>query len=87
MSKDAGREGFPLEQLAFEEAFRELEETVQRLEKGELTLADAIAVYERGMALAQHCSDTLDAADLQVQELTLSSGRRQQDLLTPEQVG
>ena len=87
MSRDAGREALPVEQLSFEEAFRELEETVQRLEKGELTLADAIAVYERGMALAQHCSDTLDTADLQVQELTLSSGRRQEDLRTPEKVG
>ena len=86
MNRDAGREPSPLDQLSFEEALRELEETVQRLEKGELTLEDAIVVYERGMALAQHCSDALDAADLQVQELTLSSGRRQQDVFDPGEV-
>ena len=59
-----------LEGLTFEEAFGELEATVQRLEAGSLTLDEAIAVYQRGMSLAQHCSAALDAAELQVEELT-----------------
>ena len=59
------------EELSFEEAFAELETTVQRLEAGDLTLEEAIALYERGMRLAQRCTDTLDAAELQVQELAL----------------
>ena len=46
-----------LEELTFEEAFRELEVTVQRLEEGDLPLEQAISLYERGMRLAQHCSD------------------------------
>jgi exodeoxyribonuclease VII small subunit len=56
--------------LSFEQAFGELEATVQRLEAGDLALEEAIALYERGMRLAQRCSDALDAAELQVQELS-----------------
>lgn len=59
-----------MEGLTFEEAFGELEATVQRLEAGNLTLDEAIAVYQRGMYLAQHCSAALDAAELQIEELT-----------------
>jgi len=55
--------------LTFEQAFGELEMTVQRLEAGDLTLEEAIALYERGMRLAQRCSSALDAAELQVQTL------------------
>lgn len=58
-----------LEKLSFEQAIGELEVTVQRLEGGDLSLAEAIALYERGMHLAQHCNDVLDAAEFQVQEL------------------
>jgi exodeoxyribonuclease VII small subunit len=66
-----------LEQVSFEEAYDELETTVQRLEAGELNLEEAITLYERGMRLAQRCSDLLDAAELQVQELTLDSDQQQ----------
>jgi len=55
--------------LSFEAAYNELEATVQRLETGELTLEEAIALYERGMRLAQRCTEALDAAELQVQQL------------------
>ena len=58
-----------LEKLSFEAAFGELEVTVQRLETGELTLEEAIALYERGMRLARRCSEALDAAELQVRQL------------------
>ncbi len=58
-----------LEELSFEQAVGELEATVERLEGGDLPLTDAIALYERGMRLAQHCNQLLDAAELQVQEL------------------
>jgi exodeoxyribonuclease VII small subunit len=62
-----------LEELSFEEAFGELEAAVQRLEDGDLTLDEAVALYERGMGLARRCSDTLDAAELRVQELAVAS--------------
>ncbi len=62
-----------VENLSFEKAFGELEAAVQRLEAGELSLEEAITLYERGMRLARRCSDALDAAELQVQQLALGS--------------
>ena len=54
----------------FEETFRELEDAVRRLEEGNLPLEEAIALYERGMELAQICNDLLDKAELRVQQLS-----------------
>lgn len=59
------------EELSFEAALRELEEAVHRLELGDLTLEQSIVLYERGMLLARRCTDALDAAELQVQQLAI----------------
>ncbi len=61
-----------VEKLSFEEAFKELEDTVHRLEGGGLTLDESIALFERGMTLAQHCGQKLDDADLKVSQLVPS---------------
>ena len=55
--------------LSFEEAFKELEDTVHRLEGGGLTLDESITLFERGMRLAQHCGQKLDDAELKVSQL------------------
>jgi exodeoxyribonuclease VII small subunit len=59
-----------INKLTFEQAYQELEQTVQKLEAGDLPLADALALYQRGMALAQHCGSQLDEAELSIQALT-----------------
>lgn len=60
----------PVEELTFEEAFTELEETVRKLEAGGLTLEDSLALYERGQALAARCNAQLDAAQLRIVQLS-----------------
>ena len=55
--------------LSFEEAFAQLEETVRRLEEGNLPLEEALALYERGMELAALCTERLDQAELRVRRL------------------
>jgi exodeoxyribonuclease VII small subunit len=50
----------------FEDLYRELEETVQRLDAGGQPLDEAIALYERGMHLVKRCQELLDAAELRV---------------------
>jgi len=65
------------EEMSFEEAFGELEATVRRLEEGDLTLEQAILLYERGMLLAQRCNDALDAAELRVQQIEVVRGQQQ----------
>jgi exodeoxyribonuclease VII small subunit len=62
---------FTLDQdLTFEVALRELEETVSRLEGGDLTLEEALALFERGQKLTDHCNRLLDTAVLRVEQLT-----------------
>jgi len=60
----------PVEQLTYEQAFAELEEIVAELESGEHSLDTALAVYERGQALARRCTALLDQAELRIQQLS-----------------
>lgn len=59
-----------IENLTFEQAFTELEETVRKLEAGRLALEESLTLFERGQALAARCSTQLDEAELKVQQLT-----------------
>ena len=56
----------------FEQALVRLRETVQALEEGDLPLAEATRLFERGMELARRCNELLSAADLQVTRLERS---------------
>jgi exodeoxyribonuclease VII small subunit len=56
--------------LSFEAAFAELESILTRLDSGELPLEDAVALFERGRALAERCQTLLDGAELRVKQLT-----------------
>lgn len=67
-----------IENLSFEEAFKELEKTVRRLEEGDLTLDESIALFERGQALARHCGDRLDGAELRISQLVPSGGQSEE---------
>ena len=55
---------------SFEEAWAELEGILERLERGELTLDESVALFERGRMLAAHCQRLLDRAELRVRELS-----------------
>jgi exodeoxyribonuclease VII small subunit len=56
--------------LTFEQAYAQLEEIVARLESGDLTLDESVALYERGQQLARRCGDLLDSAELRVRQIT-----------------
>lgn len=57
------------EGLTFESAQRELEGIVQRLEAGETSLDEAIALWQRGEELYRFCRAKLDAAEGEIEEL------------------
>lgn len=59
----------PIHELTFEEALSELEQIVRALESGGLPLEEAMALYERGRALADRCQQLLQEARLRVQLL------------------
>ena len=54
---------------SFETAQRELEQIVERLERGDADLAEAIKLWERGEELYKLCSARLDAAHGKIEEL------------------
>lgn len=56
--------------LRFEEAMAELEKLVERLERGNLGLDEALAEYEKGVRLIRHCRDLLKHAEQRIELLT-----------------
>jgi len=53
----------------FEQAQTELEQIVERLERGQVPLDEAIALWERGEQLHAFCRGKLDAAQGKIEEL------------------
>jgi len=49
--------------LSFEKAMEELEEIVNSMEKGDLTLEEALEAYQKGVVLSQHCAKILEEAE------------------------
>jgi exodeoxyribonuclease VII small subunit len=54
---------------SFEELLRELDELVARLERGDVPLDEALALYERGEQLHRALAERLDRAELRIEEL------------------
>lgn len=57
--------------LSFEDALRELEGIVHRLERGDVPLDESIALYARGEALRAQCQARLADAEARIQKLTV----------------
>ena len=58
-----------VDQLSFEAALAQLESIVDRLERGELALEDALRDFERGVALTRRCAAELDRAERRIEVL------------------
>lgn len=59
--------------ISFEEALKELETIVRRLEEGKTSLEDAISSYERGAALRVYCEKKLKDARLRVEQIVVNT--------------
>jgi exodeoxyribonuclease VII small subunit len=57
------------ERLSFEEALKRLEKITQTIERGGLSLEEAIGLFEEGMRLAKICNEQLNAAELKVSQI------------------
>ena len=57
------------ETLSFEAAQRELEQIVERLERGQPDLDEAIRLWERGEELLRLCLTRLETAEGKIEEL------------------
>jgi exodeoxyribonuclease VII small subunit len=54
---------------SFETALKQLEEIVQRLEKGELSLEESLKLYEEGIQLSRLCHGKLEEAEGKIEML------------------
>jgi len=63
-----------IEGLSFDDALADLQRTVAALEAGGQPLEEAIALYERGVALQARCEKLLGDAELRVQQLVARAG-------------
>ena len=60
--------------MKFEEAIKQLEETVKKLESGEVTLDESMELFEKGVALSRTCQKLLDDAGLKITKLLGNNG-------------
>lgn len=68
----------------FEQSLKELETIVVRMEEGDQSLEASLKDFERGMALAQICRSSLDAAEQKVQTLIEKNGELQTEPFEPQ---
>jgi exodeoxyribonuclease VII small subunit len=54
---------------SFEQALQQLEQIVQKLEKGELPLEDSLKLYEDGIRLSRLCHTKLEEAEGRIEVL------------------
>ena len=70
-----------LEEMTFEEAMKELEILVDSLDKGHVSLDEAIAAYDRGSQLKDYCEKKLNEAKMKIETIQ-SLGK--EDLITDQ---
>ncbi|MGX7109384.1 exodeoxyribonuclease VII small subunit [Facklamia miroungae] len=60
--------------ITFEQALQELEEIVQKLERGTLPLQEALQAFQKGVSLSQYCQKELTEAEATVTKIMTESG-------------
>ena len=59
----------PIDKMSFEDALKELEDIVRKLESGNVELEKSIEIYERGAKLKAHCESRLKTAELKIEQI------------------
>lgn len=68
MAKKNAPEASPV--ARFEQSLEELEQLVEKMEHGEMSLEESLAAYERGVGLYRQCQSALEQAELRVRLLS-----------------
>lgn len=64
----------PAERRSFEAALEQLEDHVRKLDRGDLPLEQALALFEGGVGLVRECQELLDGAERRIVELSEADG-------------
>ena len=74
--------------LDFEAAIAELEQLVEIMEQGDISLEESLKNFERGIELTRNCQKALQEAEQKVQILTQNNkGEETLETFTPEDNG
>ena len=63
-----------MEELSFEESLKQLEEIVNKLEKGDVPLDDAIDEFNNAMQLVKICNEKLNNAEESIAKIVEDNG-------------
>ncbi len=63
--------------LSFEEGLERLEALVEKIDAGDLPLAEAIDTFKLAMALSEHCTKLLEEAETAIEELVAAADDRE----------
>lgn len=61
--------------ISFEQSLEELENLVEKLERGQLTLDESLEMFERGMKFARMCNRKLSKAERKIEILIEENGK------------
>ena len=75
MRSNKGERQLNMEKMNYEKSVSRLEEIVDKLENGNLSLEEMMKLYEEGSALAAKCAKSLDAAQLKITELSAGKAK------------
>ena len=64
---------------SFEEQMEALEEIVEELEKGELSLEDSVSKFEEGIKISKQCNKTLEEAEKKITILVNQEGEMKEE--------
>jgi exodeoxyribonuclease VII small subunit len=59
---------------SFESSLKRLEEIVESLEQGKVSLDEAVGLYQEGIQLSKECAEKLKATELKIRKLAKSVG-------------
>ena len=62
-----------LDKMSFEDAMKELEKLVDSLDKGDVSLDEAITAYDRGSQLKEYCEKKLNEAKMKIETIQSSN--------------
>ena len=66
-------------ELSYEQASKELQEIISKIEQGDIPLDDAMKLFERGQELIQFCYASLDKAKGKLTEISEKAGNIEEE--------
>lgn len=75
--KVGGKMSINTEDLTFEDAMNQLEMIVEKLQNGNISLAESMAAFQDGMTLSQYCANELESAEKTMTKLMDDAGKLQ----------